>query len=300
MRVTLLGTGTPFPRRGQAAAGVLVEAGGHRMLLDAGPGTPANFTSLQIPFDEVDKIFLTHHHVDHIGGLDQFWIGGWTYGRRRPLRVWGPPGTEDIVAHLRGIYEWDIETRRRVFDTLRGSEIEAVDYGEGVIWEEEGIRVTAFEVVHTPPHNTFGLRIDYAGRSVVFSGDTKKCDALIARARGVDLLIHEAFPPVEVYADKAGRPIELARIIAEQVHTAPREVGEVLAETRPGLGVIYHMYNNDDVIGPALAQVREGYGGRVEIGYDLMVIDIGDEMRVRPAVVSDKPWPVRRDAPAGH
>ena len=270
------------------------------MLLDAGPGTPANFTSLEIPFDEVDKVFLTHHHVDHIGGLDQFWIGGWTYGRRRTLRVWGPPGTEDIVGHLRGIYEWDIETRRRVFETLQGSEIEAVDYGEGVLWDEDGIRVTAFEVVHTPPHNTFGLRIDYAGRSMVFSGDTKKCDALIEQARGVDLLIHEAFPPVEVYADKAGRPIELARIIAEQVHTAPREVGEVLAETQPRLGVIYHMYNNDDVIGPALAQVREGYDGRVEIGYDLMVIDIGDEMRVRPAVVSDKPWPVRRDRPAGH
>ena len=300
MRVTLLGTGTPFPRRGQAAAGMFVEAGPHKMLLDAGPGTPANFTSLQIPFDDVDKVFLTHHHVDHIGGLDQFWIGGWTYGRRRPLRVWGPPGTADIVDRLRGIYEWDIETRRRVFDTLEGSEIEAVDYGEGVIWEEDGIRVTAFEVVHTPPHNTFGLRIDHAGRSMVFSGDTKKCDALIAQASGVDLLIHEAFPPVEVYADKAGRPIELARIIAEEVHTAPREVGEVLAASRPRLGVIYHMYNNDDVIGPALAQVREGYDGRVEIGYDLMVIDIADELRVRPAAVSDKPWPVRRDRPAGH
>ena len=300
MRATLLGTGTPFPRRGQAAAGMFVEAGPHKMLLDVGPGTPANFTSLQIPFDDVDKVFLTHHHVDHIGGLDQFWIGGWTYGRRRPLRVWGPPGTADIVDRLRGIYEWDIETRRRVFETLEGSEIEAVDYGEGVIWEEDGIRVTAFEVVHTPPHNTFGLRIDHAGRSMVFSGDTKKCDALIAQASGVDLLIHEAFPPVEVYADKAGRPIELARIIAEEVHTAPREVGEVLAASRPRLGVIYHMYNNDDVIGPALAQVREGYDGRVEIGYDLMVIDIADELRVRPAAVSDKPWPVRRDRPAGH
>ena len=300
MRVTLLGTGTPFPRRGQAAAGVLVEAGGHKMLLDVGPGTPANFTSLQIPFDDVDKIFLTHHHVDHIGGLDQFWIGGWTYGRRRTLRVWGPPGTEAIVAHLRGIYTWDVETRRRVFGSLQGSEIEAVDYGEGTVWEEDGIRVAAFEVVHNEPHNTFGFRIDHAGRSFVFSGDTKKCDALIAQASGVDLLIHEAFPPVEIYADKAGRPIELARVIAEQIHTAPREVGEVLAAARPRLGVIYHMYNNEDVIGPALAEVGECYDGRIEIGYDLMVIDIGDDVRVRPAVVSDKPWPVRRDKPAGH
>ncbi len=291
LRVTLLGTGTPFPRRGQAGAGVLVEAGVHKFLLDVGPGAPANFTSLDIPFPEVDKIFLTHHHVDHIGGLDQFWIGGWTYGRRTPLRVWGPPGTAEIAAHLRAVYGWDIETRRRVFGTLAGSEIEAADYGEGVVWEEDGIRLTAFEVVHTPPHNTFGLRIDHAGRSMVFSGDTKKCPALIAQARGVDLLIHEAFPPVEIYAGKAGRPIELARVIAEEVHTAPREAGEAMAAARPRLGVIYHMYNNDDVVGPALAQIRESFDGRVEIGYDLMVIDIAEEITVRPAIVADKPWP---------
>lgn len=297
MRVTLLGTGTPFPRRGQAAASVLVEAGGHKFLLDVGPGAPANFTSLEIPFAAVDKVFLTHHHVDHIGGLDQFWIGGWTYGRRRPLRVWGPPGTAEIAAHLRAVYAWDVETRRRVFGGLEGSEIEAEDYAAGVVWEEDGVRLTAFEVVHTPPHNTFGFRVDHAGRSMVFSGDTKKCPALVEHARGVDLLIHEAFPPAEVYAQKAGRPIALARSIAEEVHTAPREAGAALREAGPRLGVIYHMYNNDDVVGPALAELRESFDGRVEIGYDLMVIDVGDEVTVRPAAVSDKPWPARRPGP---
>jgi ribonuclease Z len=213
------------------------------------------------------------------------------------LKVWGPPGTAEIIDHVRQIYAWDIETRRRVFDTLEGSELEATDYAPGVVWEQDGIRISAFEVVHTPPHNTFGFRIEYAGRTMVFSGDTKKCPALIDQARGVDLLIHEAFPPVEVYAHKAGRPIDIARTIAEDVHTAPREAGAVMAEAQPRLGVIYHMYNNDDVIGPALEQIREQFDGWVEIGYDLMVIDIADQLTVRPAVVSDKPWPVR--GPAG-
>lgn len=302
MRVTLLGTGTPFPRRGQAGACILVEAGPEdKFLLDCGPGAPQNFTSLEIPFPLVEKIFLTHHHMDHIGGLGHFWIGGWTYGRREPLRIWGPPGTADICAHYREIYGWDIETRRRVFDTLDGSELDATEYGEGLFFEEGGVRITAFEVVHTPPHNTFGFRIEYGGRVLVFSGDTKKCQSLIDHSQGADVLIHEAFPPVDVYAAKAGRPVELASIIAEQVHTSPREAGEVFAATNPRLGVIYHMYNNDDVIGPAFRQIRESYEGRVEIGYDLMVIDIGDEVTVRKAVVDDKPWPVRSSGqPAGH
>jgi ribonuclease Z len=296
MRVTLLGTGTPFPRRGQASAGVLVEAGAHRLLLDMGSGVPANLAALEIPFAYLDKVILTHHHVDHIGGLDELWIGGWTYGRRTPLNVWGPPGTAEIARHLQAIYGWDIETRRRVFETLEGSELNAVDYRAGVVFEQGGLTVTAFEVVHTPPHNSYGLRIDFAGRSMVFSGDTKRCDALIDHARGVDLLIHEAFPPAAVYAEKAGRPLALARVIAEDVHTAPGEAGAVFAAAGPGLAVIYHMYNNADVIAPALDEIRRAYGGPVEIGYDLMVIDIDDRIRVRPAVVSDKPWPVRPPA----
>jgi ribonuclease Z len=299
IRVTLLGTGTPFPRRGQACASMFVEAGEEKFLLDCGSGAPQNFTSLEIPFTAVDKVFVTHHHVDHIGGLDHFWIGGWTYGRRTPLRVWGPPGTEKIVDHLRGIYEWDIETR---LDALPpgGHEIECTEFGQDCViydsYDEGGVRITAFKVVHCEPQNTFAMRVDYKDRTFVFSADTKKCDALIEQAKGCDLLVHEAFPPAELYAEKSNRPLEVAKKISEVYHTSPREVGEVFAETQPRLGVIYHMYNNDDVIAPALDQIRENYKGPVEIGYDLMVINVGDEVYARPAVVSDKPWPIGRTA----
>ena len=90
--------------------------------------------------------------------------------------LWGPPGTAEIARHLQAIYGWDIETRRRVFETLEGSAPNAVDYRAGVVFDDGGLTVTAFEVVHTPPHNSYGLRIDFAGRSMVFSGDTKRCD----------------------------------------------------------------------------------------------------------------------------
>ena len=131
---------------------------------------------------------------------------------------------------------------------------------------------------------------------MIFSGDTKKCDALIETAQGADAIIHEAFPPAEIYAEKSRRPLALARQICEVLHTSPREAGAVFAATQPKLGIIFHMYNNDDLIGPALDDVRKCYDGRVIIGQDMMVIDIGDEIIVRKAVVDDKPWPV---APAG-
>jgi ribonuclease Z len=87
LRVTLLGTGTPYPRRGQASAGLLVEAGDEKLLLDCGPGSPANLAALEVPLELIDKVFITHHHMDHIGGIDQLWIGGWTYGRKAPLQL---------------------------------------------------------------------------------------------------------------------------------------------------------------------------------------------------------------------
>ena len=299
IRVTLLGTGTPFPRRGQAGACMFVEAGREKFLLDCGPGAPQNFSSLEVPYDRVDKVFLTHHHVDHIGGLDHFWIGGWTYGRRTPLKVWGPPGTDGIVDRLRGIYRWDVETR---LDALPpgGHEFECAEYDrDGPIYDtldEGGARVTAFKVVHTEPQNTFAMKIEYRDRVVVFSADTKKCDSLIEHGRNADLIIHEAFPPAELYAARSGRPLEIAKKIAEVYHTSPREVGEVFAATRPRLGVIYHMYNNDELIEPALAQIRENYDGPAEIGHDLMVVNVGDEVTARRSVVDDKPWPVGKTA----
>ncbi len=291
LRVTLLGTGTPYPRRGQASAGVLVEAGDEKLLLDCGPGSPANLAALEVPLELIDKVFITHHHMDHIGGIDQLWIGGWTYGRQSPLRLWGPEGTDGVAEHLRGMYEWDIATRARVLPN-GGEGLVSSEYSTGIVYESGGVTISAFEVVHAEPHNSYGFRIDYRDRSFVFSGDTKRCQALIDHAQHVDLIIHESFPPAEIYAEKAGRPLKLARVIAEEVHTSPQEVGTIFRDTQPRLGVIYHMYNNSDLVIPTTDQVRESYTGAFAIGHDLMVINVADDILVRQAVVGDKTWPV--------
>jgi ribonuclease Z len=93
MRVIACGTGMPTTRAAQAAACFLVELGnGDKFIFDIGSGSAERLSSLQIPYDYLDKIFIGHLHSDHFGSLAEIFIGGALMGRQKPLRVWGPSG----------------------------------------------------------------------------------------------------------------------------------------------------------------------------------------------------------------
>ncbi len=118
MRLIALGTGLPAARRSQAATCWLLELGnGDKFLFDIGTGANANMAALNIPFDFLTKVFLTHLHTDHWGDLPGLWAGGWTSGRTVPLELWGPSGaTEEMgtkyaIEHFLKAYHWDRMTR---------------------------------------------------------------------------------------------------------------------------------------------------------------------------------------------
>ena len=93
MRVIACGTGMPTTRAFQAAACFLVELGnGDKFLFDCGSGAAERISSLQIPYNFLDKVFFGHLHTDHFGSLHDLFIGGALMGRNVPLRVWGPSG----------------------------------------------------------------------------------------------------------------------------------------------------------------------------------------------------------------
>jgi ribonuclease Z len=279
-RVTLLGTGVPTPVMDRFGPGTLVQVGGEVLLFDAGRGVLQRLFQLQPPLKEVRRLFLTHLHSDHLVGLPDLWLTGWLNGRsEEPLNIWGPRGTRDMMAHLEQAFQFDI--RIRLYDDQpppQGVVVLTEDIKEGVVFQHRGVEVTAFEVDHSPIRPAFGYRIDFAGRSVVISGDTRFSEHLISCAYGADLIVHEVIVPDLMRARSANRPELIERVIAH--HTTPEQAGEIFTRVHPRLGVFTHIIpvtaRADDIIPPT----RKTYTGPLEVGEDLMVIDVGDEVTV--------------------
>lgn len=158
VRVTALGTGTPNFRRSQASASWLVELGnGEKFIFDIGTGSLANLAALEIPYTYLDKIFISHLHVDHIGDLDAMYIGGWVSNRTVPLRVWGPSGrkpehgTKYAIDRMREMFSWDLAGRRGNMPSSGGHiEVTEFDYAKShVIYEHNGVKIKAWPAIHT-------------------------------------------------------------------------------------------------------------------------------------------------------
>ncbi len=288
LRVTLLGTGTPNPHPERFGPATLVEADSQRLLFDVGRGATIRLNQLGISMREVSAVFITHFHSDHLVGLADLWLIGWlppNYGRRqKPLRIWGPAGLRRITSGMEQAYATDIEIRVKDEGlSLSAAKFDVTEFSEdGVIYEQDGVAVTAFEVNHGELIKpAYGYRVDYAGRSVVISGDTRYDQNLIEVAKGADLLVHEvvAIPEKLFEVNPAMKRVEAH-------HTTAEEVGAVFSKAQPRLGVLTHYVltagpgippvTKDEV----LARVKSNYSGPVVAGRDLMTIDVGDSVAV--------------------
>ncbi len=280
IRVTLLGTGTPAPVMNRFGASILVEAGDQKFLFDAGRGAMQRLTQIGVSWRGVTGVFLTHLHSDHVVGFPDLWLTGWLVGgRQAPLLVWGPRGTKKMMLHLAQAYEFDVAIRQAdEHAAAEGARIVAEDVAEGFAYESNGVRITPFDVDHAPVEPAFGYRIDFRGRSVVLSGDTRFSENLIRRAAGVDLLIHEV--AASASHRRAGMPPAIvAKITAH--HTSPEQAGEVFARVKPKLAVYSHIGHPSATEEDTIAPARKTYAGPLELGEDLMVIEIGDTITVR-------------------
>jgi ribonuclease Z len=278
--VTLLGTGNPRPTIKRFGPSILVQAGGQNLLFDCGRG--ATIRLAQVNVEHIDGLFLTHLHSDHIVGIPDLWLTDWVMGRTVPFRIWGPAGTKQMMSHLQEAYSFDIHIRRDVDQKLpaAGVEVQATDIEQGVVYESGGVKVTAFLVDHALVKPAFGYRVDYVGHSVVLSGDTRYSENLIRFARGTDVLIHEVLDP-EAYDAlvHSEAPEERARIIGH--HTTPEDAGKVFTKVAPKLAVYSHIVPPD--VPNVVPHTRKTYSGPLEVGEDLMSIEIGDKIVVKRA-----------------
>lgn len=286
IKIILLGTGAPAPVMNRFGPSILVEAGGQKFLFDAGRGALQRLTQVKVRWKEVQGVFFTHLHSDHVVGFSDLWLTGWLVapGRAVPLQVWGPEGTGTMMSHLEQAYQHDI--RIRIEDerpSPNGIVIISKDINEGLVYDEGGVKVTAFEVDHGLVKPAFGYRIDFAQRSVILSGDTRVSDNLIRHAEGVDVLIHEVADSISLL--EAGVPAERMKSILGR-HTTPAQAGGVFSRTKPKLAVFSHIAPPAVREEYLIQQTRKTYSGPLEVGEDLMIIEVGTTIRVHKPTAS--------------
>jgi ribonuclease Z len=289
LKVVFLGTGGgPLINAERAGISTLVVAGPEMLLFDCGRNATTALARLAINPADVTKVFLTHLHSDHIVSLPELYLFPWaSEGRSSPLRIWGPSGTRSMMNHLEKAFEFDIHVRRDLDERYPAEGIKTVvsEIREGVVYEANGARVTAFLVDHGPVKPAFGYRIEYRGRSVVISGDTRPTDNLIAFSRGADVLIHELARfkqdpllkgPADEILPNTRQTRRQWRTIADH-HTDGLEAGRIFAQVKPKLAIFSHA---NPPPAATLPLVRQNYAGAVEYAEDLMTLEIGDTVTI--------------------
>ncbi|MCZ7590052.1 MAG: MBL fold metallo-hydrolase [Gaiella sp.] len=305
LRVTVLGSGNPFVTRAQSSASVLVEIGNAErdlFVLDLGSGSLANYASLKLPVNKLDKVFLTHLHADHTADLITLSGSYSKVGRAdRPVAVWGPSGTEPrlgtrhFVESIQEALAWDTEGSRGPInpDSLEMAVTEFDFMQTQVVYEANDVTVTSFPVIHAAS-GAVGYRFDFAGLTFVHSGDTRAGWPLVhACEGGVDLLIHECFPPAAALAAATGLSIERATIALNAAHTSPPAAGKVFGLVRPRMAGLIHTFLSPETIQLIFAELRAVYDGPVVQTQDLTVFNVTREAVVaRQAQVIDQLPPI--------
>lgn len=287
LHVVLCGTGSPIADPERAAACTAVLAGGHFFLVDAGPGSAEQVVRMRLPRARLGGILLTHFHSDHIGDLGEMTVQSWIGGRTSVLEVFGPPGVERVVGGFAQAYASDVEHRvshhgetsmPRSAGIPQARPFPLPAPGEAkLVFEADGLRVSAFRVDHEPVDPAVGYRFDFNGRSVVISGDTKKSASLVAVAKDADVLIHEALAahmirPVTEYAREQGFT-RWAKLTADilDYHATPVEAAEVAREAGVRQLVITHIVPNlPNFLAVRMFQrgMKEVWDGPIELGAD--------------------------------
>ena len=293
MRVIACGTGMPLPRLKQAAACFLVELGnGDKFIFDMGEGSFERINALGIPLDQLNKVFLGHLHMDHAGDFPAFYAIGPVNNRLTPLTVYGPSGvkpewgTTAWARAMQDMWAWELASRGGSIDP-RGLKLNVVEFDwmavNNVIYDENGVQIRTIPAIHADQSVSFIL--EWNGLSFAFSSDTLPNVWWAEHTKGVDLSVHECFPPPEVFQKILDFTPEEAVLIGTQGHTTAAAFGKIMSLTEPRHAVCYH-FQNDFNIAPAVREaIRQTYDGPLDLAVDFMVWNVTkDEIRTRMAM----------------
>ena len=289
--VFTVGTASPMPgKRVQTGLGVIVN--GHFFMFDVGDGVVMKAENMGLPLNKLDGIFITHWHSDHMMDLPSMISRSWLLGRNTDLHLYGPDGTDTMNHAINQFLH--IENQHRVVhhgtETMDISKARAIPHEfknvqgkKEVVYNQDGITITAFDVNHEPIEPAVGYAIEYKGKKVVISGDTKKNDLVIEMAKDADLLFHEVLlvsllKKMTAELGKAGlkRNQKIIHDI-QDYHTSPADVAAIAAKANVKELVLYHFAPAPDmrVLKNLYQKELKGYDGTIHFSND------GDKFMVK-------------------
>lgn len=275
MRYTMLGSGAVRDNPNRGGPSQLLQVGTENWLFDCGRSACTNLARAGVHCEEVDRLFLTHLHFDHIVDVPYLVFVGWVKGRANPLQIYGPVGTKHFVAHvIRPPFEQDIQSRIGHGKDDGVLDPEVIEIGDkGAFLTTEDFRVSATFTDHGGIP-TLAYRVDARDHRVVITGDGTPDSAFPAFCRDADLLSIECSGTAEFLATQPWG----------SWHITPPEIATIATEARARCVLIKHLVI-EDITGDLEAayrmgeQIREGFDGEVIVGEDGLAVEIGRARR---------------------
>jgi ribonuclease BN (tRNA processing enzyme) len=289
-RLITLGTvAGPPPRPHRAQFSNLLIVNGTLYVIDAGDGVVRRIAKAGFNVRDVGVIFITHHHDDHTAGLGTLMSAAWDNQRTKPINVYGPPRTEELVKAA--VQYFAISAEIRIADGGRTIPIEQLffghDLGPGTIYQDENVKVTAIENTHfgfhkgaaAGKHKSYSYRFETPARTIVFTSDTGPFPGLVEFAKRADLLVAEANSIEQRMQDlmRSGQwqvmtteeQTRIKRQMAEG-HLSPEDVGKIAESAAVKSVVLSHLtWKADDDYSGWVDEVKKHFSGPVLIAKDL-------------------------------
>jgi ribonuclease BN (tRNA processing enzyme) len=278
-RLILLGCGGgPRPRRNGYPTSHVVLVNNSAYVVDCGDGVATQLARAGVALASLRHVFITHQHSDHNADYGNLLLLAWTAGLHDRVDTWGPPPLAKMTRLFFQMNDYDIKTR--IVDEGRVPLASLVHVHEltkaGTVMQDANVKVTCTLVDHPPVRPAFAFRFDSLDRSIVFSGDTRRSDALVQLARGADVLVHEVVyvPAIDRLAARVPNAATLRNSIASH-HTSVEDAGRVAEAAGVKTLVLSHFVPPDD---PEITDqmwidaARSTYQGRIVMGKDLLEI----------------------------
>ncbi|QNK03709.1 MBL fold metallo-hydrolase [Dyella telluris] len=278
-RLILLGTaGGPTPKADRAAPASAIVVDGVTYVIDCGNGVARQMVKAGLDLGSIRDVFITHQHSDHTADYGNLLWLAWSGPLHTPVDTWGPPPLAEMTRLFLAMNDNDIRTRMAdegrppLAPLIRPHELN----GPGLVMQDARVKVTAALVQHPPVEPAFAYRFDCPDRSIVFSGDTRPSENLVALARGADVLVHEVMylPALDTLIATEPNATRLREHLLAS-HTTTEQVGRIATEAGVKTLVLNHFVPGGNPPVPEETwrdAVAPHFKGRIIVGRDLMEI----------------------------